>query len=53
MNIFLQFLGNGIIQGAADGLDRSVFLSHWQIKAKTNDSKQFLNATWLAQNYFE
>ena len=34
-------------------IDRAVFLSQGQVKAETSDSRQFLNAEWLAKNYFE
>ena len=34
-------------------IDRAVFLSQGQIKTETSDSRQFLNAEWLAKNYFE
>lgn len=34
-------------------IDRAVFLSQGQIKAETEDSSQFLDAAWLAKNYFE
>ena len=34
-------------------IDRAVFLSQGCVKAETNDSRQFLDANWLARNYFE
>lgn len=34
-------------------IDRAVFLSQGRVKAETSDSRQFLNADWLAKNYFE
>lgn len=34
-------------------IDRAVFLSQGQVKAKTSDSRQFLDANWLSKNYFE
>ena len=34
-------------------IDRAVFLSQGEVKAETSDSRQFLNADWLSQNYFE
>lgn len=34
-------------------IDRAIFLSQGRIKAETADSHQFLDATWLARNYFE
>ncbi len=34
-------------------IDRAVFLSQGQVKAETSDSRQFLDAGWLAKNYFE
>ena len=34
-------------------IDRAVFLSQGRIKSETSDPKQFLNAEWLARNYFE
>lgn len=34
-------------------IDCAVFLSQGQVKAETSDSRQFLNAEWLAKNYFE
>ena len=34
-------------------IDRAVFLSQGRVKAETSDSSQFLNAEWLAKNYFE
>ena len=34
-------------------IDRAVFLSQGQVKAETSDSRQFLDAEWLAKNYFE
>lgn len=34
-------------------IDRAVFLSQGRVKAETSDSRQFLDANWLAKNYFE
>ena len=34
-------------------IDRAVFLSQGRVKAETADSRQFLDAEWLAKNYFE
>ena len=34
-------------------IDRAVFLSQGCVKAETSDTRQFLNADWLAKNYFE
>jgi len=34
-------------------IDRAIFLSQGRIKSETSDSRQFLDATWLAKNYFE
>ena len=34
-------------------IDRAVFLSQGCVKAETSESRQFLNADWLAKNYFE
>ena len=34
-------------------IDRAVFLSQGRVKSETSDSRQFLDATWLAKNYFE
>ena len=34
-------------------IDRAVFLSQGRVKSETSDSSQFLDANWLAQNYFE
>ena len=34
-------------------IDRAVFLSQGRVKSETSDPKQFLNAEWLASNYFE
>ena len=34
-------------------IDRAVFLSQGRVKAETSDSRQFLDAGWLAKNYFE
>ena len=37
----------------SEGIDRTVFLSQGRIKTETSDSHQFLDAEWLAKNYFE
>lgn len=34
-------------------IDRAVFLSQGRVKSETSDSRQFLDANWLAKNYFE
>ncbi len=34
-------------------IDRAVFLSQGRVKSETSDSRQFLDAEWLAKNYFE
>ena len=34
-------------------IDRAVFLSQGRVKSETADSRQFLDANWLAKNYFE
>ena len=34
-------------------IDRAVFLSQGRVKSETSDPNQFLNAEWLARNYFE
>ena len=34
-------------------IDRAVFLSQGRVKSETSDPRQFLDANWLAKNYFE
>ena len=34
-------------------IDRAVFLSQGRVKSETSDPHQFLDANWLAKNYFE
>ena len=34
-------------------IDRAVFLSQGKVKSETSDAGQFLDADWLAKNYFE
>jgi len=34
-------------------IDRAVFLSQGSVKSETSDARQFLDANWLAKNYFE
>ena len=34
-------------------IDRAAFLSQGRVKTETADSRQFLDAEWLARNYFE
>ena len=34
-------------------IDRAVFLSQGRVKSETSDSRQFLDANWLAKNYFQ
>lgn len=34
-------------------IDRAVFLSQGRVKSETSDPRQFLDANWLATNYFE
>ena len=34
-------------------IDRAVFLSQGHVKSEASDSRQFLDANWLAKNYFE
>ena len=34
-------------------IDRAVFLSQGRVKSETSAPNQFLDATWLARNYFE
>ena len=34
-------------------IDRSVFLSQGKVRSETSDAGQFLDADWLAKNYFE
>ena len=34
-------------------IDRAVFLSQGRVKSETADANRFLNADWLATNYFE
>jgi ABC-type branched-subunit amino acid transport system ATPase component len=34
-------------------IDRAVFLSQGKVRSETSDAGQFLDADWLAKNYFE
>ena len=61
MNLFLQLLGNGIVQGAVAMLNAAEFgfayrllrvsPSQGRVKAGTFDSRQFLNPDWLVTSH--